>query len=147
MQRRGKRLSEYLNESLNALNTEYLSRGEQYVYSQKELAVFANVSRETIRKHQGELDEAISTLSLKKYSLDKDSHAANLKVKISKLENDLTRTIMSYEALRVQYLHVISVIVKESLDISKFIRRDMAGVVECPICNRMPEVRLHAMDP
>ncbi|MDP1357561.1 hypothetical protein, partial [Klebsiella pneumoniae] len=74
MQRRGKRLSEYLNKSLNALNTEYLSRGEQYVYSQKELAVFASVSRETIRKHQGELDEAISTLSLKKYSLDKDSH-------------------------------------------------------------------------
>lgn len=35
MQRRGKRLSEYLNESLNALNTEYLSRGEQYVYSQR----------------------------------------------------------------------------------------------------------------
>lgn len=68
-------------------------------------------------------------------------------MKISKLENDLTRTIMSYEALRVQYLHVISVIVKESLDISKFIRRDMAGVVECPICNPMPEVRLLAMDP
>lgn len=55
MQRRGKRLSEYLNKSLNALNTEYLSRGEQYVYSQKELAVFASVSRETIRKHQGSL--------------------------------------------------------------------------------------------
>lgn len=135
MQRRGDVLIDYLAQSLRALHSEYAGRGNEYIYSQKELAAFSGVSRETVRKHQVKLDEFLSVLYVSKRSMDKNAHVSNLKERILKIENDLARVTLSYESLRLEYLHIISVLVRESLDISKFVIRGQASGSECPICH------------
>ncbi len=91
----------------------YLSRGEQYVYQPKGISRFCVAFLEKLSGSiRGAWWKPYLHFLLKNIVWTRTAHAANLKVKISKLENDLTGTIMSYEALRVQYLHVISVIVK-----------------------------------
>lgn len=121
MQLRGARLKEYLEGKLGELVASYAGRSKIYIYSQKEFALYASVSRETVRKYQAEIDAFLTAYNISKRSFDKDARVNNLESRVLKLQCDLMESQAMYEAIRVQYLDMIESLLANSIDVQALI--------------------------
>lgn len=121
MQLRGARLKEYLEGKLDELVASYSSRSEIYIYSQKEFASYASVSRETVRKYQKEIDAFLAADNIPKRSFDKDARVNNLESKFFKLQCDLAESQAMYEAIRMRYVDMIESLLANSIDVQALI--------------------------
>src|SRR5690349_20058885 len=117
MQRRGERLKKYFEIKLNELALSYELRSMIYVYSQREFASYASVSRETVRKYQLDIDLLLQAALVPKRSLDRDARVNNLQDKVLRLQNDLSEINAKYDALRIQYISMIESLLRNSIDV------------------------------
>ncbi|WP_248914359.1 hypothetical protein [Pseudomonas moorei] len=140
MQLRGERLKNYLALKLGELAQSYETRSKIYVYSQKEFASFASVSRETVRKYQMDIDGFLQLALISKRSIDRDARVNNLQDKVLRLQADLSEEKAKYEALRIQYVSMLESLLGNSIDVHLLVSRSdesekfKAVYKQCVLC-------------
>ena len=143
MQLRGEKLQAFLKKCLlEDISSKTLQNGK-YHYSQKAFAERTGVSRQTIRAHQGFIDQLLATHNFARRVLDKNAKVASLEKMVEKMSRELDSVTRRFESMRAQYLMIFKVLVEESFVMSK-----LASVTEahleyrsdfdhgCPLCCR-----------
>lgn len=138
MQKRGRELREYLIGCVGELKSRAEAQGEIYVYSQKALAGYAKVSRETVRGCQDFIDETLNKEIISKYVVAGGAHKEKLLGDVEKLQGKLDDLSEKYNALRAQHVKIFSALIRSSVDVSLLLNEwsDNTSVqfMVCPGC-------------
>ena len=118
MQLRGERLKEFLALKLIELVRSYEERSMAYVYSQKEFALYAAVSRETVRKYQAYIDLTLQEKLIPKHDFDGDAKLRNAERRLAHAEHQLATFKAMYLALRAQHAFIFETLIRNSFDVS-----------------------------
>ncbi|UST75343.1 hypothetical protein NF675_04445 [Pseudomonas siliginis] len=123
MQLRGARLKAYLECRLRELIELHQTGAQLYVYSQKNFASYARVSRETVRKYQDSLDSVLRDALVLKKEYDGEARIRNLQQKVITLQIDLAKAKLMYEAIRAQHVGIFESLLVYSVDINCLVQR------------------------
>lgn len=123
MQLRGQRLLNHIESRLSDLILEYQAKSQGYIYGQKEFAAFANISRESVRKYQKEIDVFLNITLIPKHSFDHDAKCRNLQERNTKLQDELSKSRDMYNAIRIQYINIFDALLSHSVDVHVLVAR------------------------